>query len=343
MPAETVLITGASGFIATHIVDAFLQAGHTVRGTVRSQSTADRVKQTFLEYVSKDKLTFAIVPDIGVPHAFDEAVKGVTGVIHTASPFEFKVDDNEQDILLPAINGTKHILDPIKKNGSQVRRLVILSSFAAIVDVSKGTRPGYVYTEKDWNPLTYDEAAKKGSSTVVAYLVSKKLAERAAWDFVERERPGFDVVTICPPMVYGPNMNATASIAHLNESSAEIYRLMTAKPTDPVPPTSFWGSVDARDVAQAHLKAYETPEAGGQRFLVCQDNYSYQQMVDVLREKVPEVKDRVPVGKPHTGLGEEVYGIDNSKSRKVLGLHYRSFEETVVDAARSLLELAKKG
>jgi len=342
MSTETVLITGASGFVATHVVDSFLKAGYAVRGTVRSEDTAEKVRRTFPQYA--DKLSFAIVPDIGAPHAFDEAAKGVRGVIHTATPFQIEVENNERDLLIPAIEGTNNLLDAVKKNAPEVQRIVITSSFAAIIDLGKGTRPGHVYSEADWNPLTYEVAAKQETPGAAAYTAAKALAERAAWDFIEREKPSFDLVTICPPMVYGPNINATTNLAKLNTSSADIYRLMSpnSKSTDPVPSNVFWSWVDVRDVAEAHLKAYQVSEASGQRFFVTGGNFSYQQFVDILREKVPEIKDRVPVGTPGSGFGGvELYGVDNSKSQKVLGLKYHELEQTVVDSARAFLELEK--
>ena len=341
---QTILITGASGFIATHIVEAFLTAGYNVRGTVRSQQTADRVRQTFANYASQ--LELVVVPDVAKPGAFNEAVKGVDGVIHTATAFQLSVQDNERDLLRPAIEGTRYILEETEKNAPKVKRVVLTSSFAAMLDLSKGTWPGHVYDDKDWNPVTYEEASKKDAPAAVAYCAAKELAEKEAWKFVRESEPRFDVATILPPMVYGPNKNATATLSHLNTSSAVIYGLMspTSKPSDPVPPTSFWSYVDVRDVAQAHLRAFQVPEAGGQRFLVCGGNCSIQHIVDILRKDVPEVKDRVPVGKPGSGFGGvELYTTDTSKSVKILGIKYHSLEQIVVDAAKSFLELEKKG
>ncbi|KAL2002163.1 hypothetical protein VTN02DRAFT_518 [Thermoascus thermophilus] len=342
-PQKTILVTGASGFIAAHVLTSFLEAGYNVRGTVRSEATADKVRQSHAKYA--DRLSFAIVPDMGVPDAFDEAVKGVDGVIHTATPFQIKVEDNERDLLRPAIDGTVNILRSIKKYAPQVNRVVVTSSFASILDLSKGNRPGYVYTEADWNPATYEEAADPKADGGFAYCAAKALAERAAWDFVAQEKPNFDLVTLCPPMVYGPNENATADLAKLNTSSADIYQLMapTNKPTDPLPSNGFWSFVDVRDVALAHLKAYEVPEAGGERFFLCRGNFSYQMMADILREKIPELRDRVPIGKPGSGFGGvELYKPDASKAQRILGITFRDLEEPVVDSARSLLELEKK-
>lgn len=179
--------------MATHIISSFLSAGYNVRGTVRSEKSAEGVKKSHPKYTSQ--LSFAIVPDIAAPHAFDEAVKGVDGVIHNASPFAFDVKDNEKELLKPAIQGTKGCLEAVKKFAPKVKRVVVTSSFAAIVDMSKGTRPGYTYSEKDWNPCSYEDA-KKGDGSV-AYCASKAFAEREAWEFGKDPEVKFDVVTIC--------------------------------------------------------------------------------------------------------------------------------------------------
>ncbi|KAE8133670.1 hypothetical protein BDV38DRAFT_295926 [Aspergillus pseudotamarii] len=338
MASETVLVTGASGFIATHIVESFLRAGYNVRGTVRSERTAHKVRYTFQEY--KDNLSLVIVPDVAAAKAFDEAIQGVTGVIHTAAPFQTEVEDKERDLLRPAIEGTINLLDSIKRCAPQVRRVVHTSSFADILDISKGDRPDHIYTEADWNPMTYAEAINESTPDMASYCAGKAMAEHAAWEFMTTENPPFDLVTICPPYVFGPVKNATASLVNLNTSSMDVYRLMSpmSKPSHAIPPTSVWVWADVRDVAEAHLKAFEVPEAGGQRFLIAQGKYSYQRIADILRDRVVEVRDRVPVGKPRSGLSD-VYGIDASKSENVLDLRYRPLEDSIVDAAKSFLKL----
>ena len=236
---QLILLTGASGFVAAHVLNSLLQHGYSVRGTVRSEATADKVRKTHSHLLKGDesRLSFSIVPDVASPGAFDDAVKGVDGVIHTASPFVMQVEDNERDLLDPAIKGTTQILIAVQKYAPQVKRIVITSSFAAIVDPSQGTRPGYTYSEKDWNPVTYEQA--KSGDGATAYCASKTFAERAAWEFVEKNKPNFDVATICPPMIYGP-LDHDANLEHLNTSSADIYRLMNGSQTEPGP-TAFPG------------------------------------------------------------------------------------------------------
>ena len=198
-----------------------------------------------------------------------------------------------------------------------------------------GCRPEHTYTEADWNPETYEAAKTADGAT--AYCASKTFAEKEAFEVVEKEHPNFSIATVCPPMVYGPTEQGVTSTSKLNTSSADIYRLMNGSLQE-VPPTAFWAWADVRDVAEAHLLAYESPEAANQRFLVTAGNFSYQTICDVLNQ-MPELQGKVPVGQTGSGLGADVYGVDAQKSRKVLGLKYRSFDETVKDAARSLLKI----
>jgi len=333
---KTVLVTGANGFVAAHVLNAFLEKGYHVRGTVRSEESAERVRQTHANY--NDQLSFVIVKDITQPGAFDEAVKDVDGVIHTASPFVMNVEDNERDLLEPAIKGTNGILESVQKNNPKVKRVVITSSFAAILNMEKGRWPEHTYTEADWNPVTY-EAAKAGPAPV-AYCASKTFAERAAFEFVEKNKPNFTISTICPPMVYGPNAHYVSSLDKLNTSSAEIWGLMNGSKTE-VPNTEFFAFVDARDVGEAHRRAYESASGAQQRYFCTGGTFTYQQICDILRAEFPQLQDRVPKGNPGEPM-PAVYKVDNSKARKELGINFRSLKECIVDTGKNLLELEKK-
>jgi len=334
---QTVLITGASGFIATHVVEAFLNAGFKVRGTVRTESTAKKARATHNSHPA-EQLEFVIVPDIAAPGAFDEAVKGVDGVIHTASPFTFDVTDFDKELFEPAVHGTVSVLEAVKKNNPAVKRVVITSSFASNLDPTKGLRPGYTYTEKDWDPIT-PEQAKEMNSSVVAYLVSKTIAEQAAWDFVEKEKPNFSITTLCPPMVYGPIASDFDSMAKLNTSSLDIYRLFNGTEKD-VPEDSFPAEVDVRDLAKAHVLAYTTEAAANQRYIIAGSKFVYQGVVNFIHKKFPDLRATTPVG--HPDAIPEVMTLDTSKARKELGIEFRSFEETMEDTINALRALEKK-
>ena len=190
-----VLLTGGSGFVASHVLDILLAHKHSVVTTVRSQEKADGIKKAYPN-VSKDQLDFAIVPDVEPAGAFDEAIVSdppFEAVIHTASPFHFNVTDVKKDLLDPAINGTTGILKAVKAHAPTVKSIVITSSFAAIVNPNLPPASAHTYSEKDWNPITPDEASQNPSN---GYRGSKTLAEKAAWDFVEKEKPNFTISTV---------------------------------------------------------------------------------------------------------------------------------------------------
>ncbi|OGM49701.1 putative oxidoreductase [Aspergillus bombycis] len=330
---KTILITGASGFLATHVVKAFLRQGYYVRGTVRSDQAAANVRKGFSQY--SGRLSFAIVEDIAQPGAFNEAVKGVDGIVHTASPFQTSVQDNKRDLLWPAINGTTSILRAAQEYAPQINRVVITSSMAAVIDAGKGPQSDYTYTEEDWNPMTFEQAER--ANGLVAYAASKAIAEQAAWRYMETNMPHFSLTTICPPMIYGPVEHHVPTMAKLNTSADDIYRLFNGSSTE-IPSTILPVFADVRDVAQAHLSAFESQKAAGERFIVSSGGYTYQEVCDILRSVFPEVRDKVPIGQP--GQYEPaVIKVSSNKIKTLLGITFHTLQETVKDTADSLLAL----
>ncbi|ANB13596.1 carbonyl reductase (NADPH-dependent) [Sugiyamaella lignohabitans] len=336
----TVLVSGASGFIAAHVIQQFVESGYKVVGTVRNQTSIDNFKKTSTYQQYSDYIRLEIVADISAAGAFDEAVKGVDGVIHTQSPFVLNVQDNEKDLLIPAIQGTVGILKSIKENNPFVKRVVVTSSFAAIVDLSKGVHRDHVYSEKDWNPVTYEEG-KATDIGAVAYCASKVLAEKAAHEFVAKEKPNFTVATINPPMVYGPNLHYISDLSRLGESPALIYSLINGSLVESgVPETGFPAWVDVRDVALAHLRAYENPKSAGQRYFVTAGSFLYDEMCQTILDNFPQFKGKVPVPTGANTL-DGLYRTDNTKARTELGINFRSLEECTIDSVNSFLPLLK--
>ncbi|KAH8685714.1 putative cinnamoyl-CoA reductase [Tricladium varicosporioides] len=335
---KTVLVTGGSGYVAAEVLNAFLKRGYKVRTTVRNEASANKIRKSHSKYLAQ--LSFAIVTDLETPGGFDEAVKGVDGVIHTASPFVLSVEDNERDLLKPAINGTLEVLKSVQQHNPDVKRIVITSSFASVVDVFQGGRPGYTYTEADWNPTTYEIAAKKDTPGEVSYCASKTFAEKAAFDFVNDNKPNFDVTTICPPMVYGPSSAYLPDLKHLNTSSADIYRFTNGSEKT-VPDTAFFAFVDVRDLGEAHVRAYELPEAARQRYLCAASGYTYQQVADIVRKDFPERRDLCPEGTPNAPF-PDVYKLDTSKIKKELRMEFRSLQDSIHDMVEQFIEVEKK-
>ena len=222
-------------------------------------------------------------------------------MIHTASPFHFAFEKPEE-LLLPAINGTTNLLHTIKSAAPQVKRVVITSSFASIIDPKKGMRPRYVYSEKgdfatrchsnlfelifplDWNPITREEAMDPAAAKIDIYRASKKLAEKAVEEFVQEFDPPFSVVALCPPMVFGPIIN-DQSLGNLNVSNAGIWELLSGK-AESIAPNRVHLWVDVRDLGEAHAKAAEV-DLGTSKYerycVVADGTYSNQDTADILR------------------------------------------------------------
>lgn len=343
MPAVTppakVLVTGASGFIAAWVVKTLLEKGYIVVGTVRSDSKGKYLQNLFKEY--GDRFSYVIVEDIAKEGAFDKAVVGVDAVQHTASPFHFKADD-PQVLIEPALKGTVGILESIKKYAPGVKRVVITSSVAAIVH-NKG-REGVTYDESDWNNDSPKEVEEKGrnATPIHKYRVSKVLAERAAWDFVEKnkESVAFDLVTVNPPMVWGPIIHEVTSADQLNTSIANFHRY-TSKKTDP-PLTdeqlkeSYGNWCDVRDVAFVHVQALALPSAGGERFIVGSGGFTVQDILDALNAS-GEYPD-VPRGHPGSAKDTVHSVYVSGKAEKTFGFKLRTMRETVPETFLSLRE-----
>ncbi|WVQ81863.1 hypothetical protein IAT38_003990 [Cryptococcus sp. DSM 104549] len=337
-PGSLVLVTGASGYIAAHTVDVLLKEGFNVRGTVRSKSKGDYLANLFID--AKAKFEYAIVGDIAEDGAFDEAVKGVDAVAHMASPYHFDAVE-PAELFEPAEKGTLGVLKSLKKFNPDCKRVVVTSSVAAIVDSS--IKPPHTFTEADWNPISIKVCEEKGRDAdgVNKYRASKTLAEKAFWKFLEEEKPSFDGATINPPLVLGPIIHECTSPESLNTSVANFYDWMTGKKTEKDLPGAGGNYVDVRDCALGHVRALTVPEASGQRFITGNGAYSGNDFCLSLAKSSPDLKG-VPKGNDDPAylkkLIDENNYMDGSKATKVLGISYRTIDETFGDMAKSLRE-----
>ncbi|WVQ82102.1 hypothetical protein IAT38_004230 [Cryptococcus sp. DSM 104549] len=335
-PGATILVTGASGYIAAHITREFLEQGYNVRGTVRDNSKGDYLADLFKD--TAGKFEYVIVKDIGEEGAFDEAVKGVEGVAHVASPVTFVVEKLD-DVAIPAVKGTVGVLNSIVKHAPNVKRVVYTASSGSIN--GPGGPPTH-YTEKDWNKvdLKICEAMGDAAPGDSKYRASKVLAEKAFWSFLEDKKPAFDGVTIHPPMVYGPIIHQCDDPKKLNHSVGNrIYPYVVGRMKQSDLPESGSNYVDVRDVALAQVKAMTVEEAGGERFICSNGPYSGNDVCVVLNREFPDLKN-VPIGDVTPGFRETLNAtsnfVDGSKASKVLGINYRTLDETMRDTAASL-------
>ncbi|KAM9937006.1 hypothetical protein OXX80_003446 [Metschnikowia pulcherrima] len=332
--STSVFVSGATGFIAQHIVQLLLSKGYSVVGTVRSAEKGDHLTKLF----NSDKFSYEIVPDVEPVGAFDEALKKhpeVTVFLHTASPFHFKATNVEEELLKPAVNGTKNALSAIQKYGPQITKVVVTSSYAAIATAELVTDPNHTNTEESWNTISWEDSQKDAQS---GYRGSKKFAEKAAWDFVAAEKPSFTINYVNPSFVFGPQAFDSEVKDELNTSSEFINSFLKMTGNEPVP--AFKGGfVDVRDVAKAHLVAFER-DLSNQRLLLNSGRVTGQDIADVLNDNFPSLKGKIPVGKPGSGeeIGAGMCKIDNSKTRDILGFPLIDLKTSVVDSVEQIFK-----
>ena len=325
-----ILVTGATGFIGAHVVDSLLNRGIKVRAATRSNQKGESLKAARPEHSSL--LDTVQIKDFSESASFAEAIQGVTGVIHVASPFTYDVKDLEKELVRPAIAGVKAILAAAAAS-PDVKRVVITSSFAAVMDANAPEGPQY--TAESWNPLSYEEAVN--TNPIVAYRGSKKFAELEAWKFAEERKPSFDIVTLCPPMTFGPVCHPVEKVSELNESNAMLWNVASGKDL-PVARIPYW--IDVRDLAQAHVEALLRPEVGGRRFTVSSPElFSYELAGQIIEQGFDWGKDRVARGEKQHIDGRRT--LNGETAAKDLGLVYTKFEECVKDFVKQAVEIER--
>lgn len=271
----TVLVTGASGFVAGRVIKNLLSKGYTVRGTVRSLENTDKISHL------KDKFPKVELFEadlLGGPEAFEKAMEGCKYVMHCASPFQLSVDDPQKDLIDPALKGTEAVMNAAGK--AKVSRVVVTSSCAAVgppqtwMAKPEDADKEKVFTEEDWNTTSSLEAGP--------YRYSKVLAEKKAFE-IAKEVEGLDVVSICPSFVLGPPLSKRVD----GESARFIEGLLNGKMKETGCKGSIGlGCVDVRDVANAHVSAMEVKEAGGKRFIMSsEEGYGKLELAEMIRKK----------------------------------------------------------
>ncbi|KIW26800.1 uncharacterized protein PV07_06605 [Cladophialophora immunda] len=330
---KVVLISGINGYIATHIGLQLLQKGYRVRGTSRSISAKDHLLAgAFKGYESQYE--HVEVKDIVAPGAFDEAVKGVHAILHTASPVDFTLKTVDE-FFGPAIGGNLSILESAKSAaGPQLKAFVVTSSIAAIVD--RWRQPAdHAYSEADWNEMG-ESVARREFTAPVAYGASKAAAERAVWKWVEANHPAFAVAAVNPAVVTGPPVSWPATPDQLNTTLLPIWNIYSGGQVMP-PQIGGAGYIDVRDVARMHIWAMEHPaQSNGERYLMSNGKAPPQAAADLLRDRFPD-RDII-VGDPGQGYTPDYWFVSgeassvSTKAYKALGVRrFITYDQSVLD------------
>jgi dihydroflavonol-4-reductase len=338
-----VLVTGATGFVAGWLVKALLDAGATVHAPVRDPDAADKIAHLVnLAANAPGEIKF-FKADLLAEGSYAEAMAGCGVVFHTASPFTSKITDPQKDLVDPALNGTRNVLEEANRTAS-VKRVVVTSSCAAIYGDNADLKdaPGGVLTEAIWNTSS--------SLEHMAYSYSKTVAERAAWEIADGQ-DRWRLVTVNPSFVLGPALQprpTSESFSLIRGFGDGTFR--TGAPRIGV------GAVDVRDLALAHLRAGFLPDAEG-RHIISGHDTDFLGLADGLRERYgadyPLPKSAIPkslawlVGPMLNPLTTRKYIArnvdiawhgDNSKSVEALGMSYRPLHETMEDMFAFMIE-----
>ena len=335
MTKGKVLLTGVTGFLGAHTTIQLLNKGYKVIGTMRNLKRAAEIKSVIAKHTSNIHYLQFAEANLTDEKVWETLTKGMDYVQHIASPFPRELPKHEDDLIIPAKNGTLYVLKAAAKNG--VKRVVLTSSSGAIAyGKPKGKQSG-TYNESDWTDVTN----KKDSTP---YFRSKTIAEKAAWDFVKDKK--LELSTICPGAILGPVLEKDFG------TSANIVLKAMDGSTPAIPKIGF-DMVDVRSVAELQVLAMESPQAANERFVGSTGFMKFKEVADILRANYPNRRipsmslpnfavrlfaNFEPSLKPVlVDLGVE-RKVDNSKARRLLNWQPIDNKEAILSCANSLIE-----
>ncbi len=334
---QTIIVTGASGFIAKHVMARLLDQGFRVRGTVRAEQKIPQIRETMARMCKEpiaERLEL-VVADLLDDKGWGEAMAGADALIHVATYVPAKEPKDPAQVLAPALEGTKRVLRFAKK--AAIKRVVMTSSVAAIGYGHQVRRGEVHFGVSDWTSA--DKVM--GHWT---YPAAKVLSEKLAWDIAKKD--ALQLTTICPSMVFGPAPDADTS------ASLKVVRQILQGKVPMMPPGGI-GVVDVRDVAEIHTKALLDPESIGQRVIANSGYLAFLSLAQILGGKYPGIK--VPVrtapkwllrimGRFDRTIRQILLDLDvvrlydGSSGGKLLGRDYRDANEATLAAAKSLYD-----
>lgn len=344
MTKPTVFVSGATGYIAQHIVKQLLDSQkYNVIGSYRNTEKADQLRANFK---NNSHLSLVKVEDLGHIEAFAKVFQEygpkLDYILHTASPLDFSAKDLENDMIMPAINGTKGIIQATVNYAPNVKKFVMTSSVAAVMSPLPADRDPHkkiVYTEESWNNRKLEDSLNNAYS---AYSYSKTAAEKLAWELHKELHPKFSLTTINPVLVLGPQCFDSNAAGKLNVSSEIIDDLLHTKPNDEITNTRNGSYIDVRDVARAHLECITNDNLDGHRLILSEAKYTMQTFADIINKNFPQLKGKIAKGVPGSdkkAIEELPTVLDNHVTKELLGFEFKKIDEIVKDVIEQVLKV----
>jgi nucleoside-diphosphate-sugar epimerase len=324
-----VLITGATGFIGSQVALHVLDAGYRVRLVIRRPEQADKLRRVLAH---DEQIEFSIVPDITVSGAFDSSLQDVQYIMHVASPIP---SGGSADLLTPAVRGTLSILESAAKFPS-VKKVVITASVLSLVSLGGF---GSLDVVRETNAIDYTVDPEKVPSLdpMGQYHASKLASYKATIDFVDAQRPSFDVVTLHPVLVFGRSL-IQDNAADLDGSNGMLFQtLVSEQPEQPF--MNQYLGVHVLDVADAHVKALDEKIKGFESYLLAAERRTWAEVETFVKKELPEF----PLGWKNVPETAKSYTVDAGKARRELGMEFKGMERQVGDLVRQQMELRGKG
>lgn len=269
-----VLLTGVTGFLGSHTTIQLLEKGYQVIGTLRNLKRSEAIRKVIGAHTSRIANLTLVEADLSDESIWMEITKGVGFVQHIASPFPRTLPKDENDLIIPAKNGTLNVLKAAARNG--VKRLVLTSSTGAVAYGKSKEELQRVMDENDWT----DISNKKDSTP---YFRSKTIAEKAAWDFVQANDNEIELTTVCPGAILGPVLENDFG------TSANIV-IKALDGSMPAVPNIGFEIVDVRSVSDLLIKAMESPHSANQRFIASAGYMNFMDIAQVLKASYPKRK-----------------------------------------------------
>ncbi len=338
MNNKEVLLTGITGFLGSHTAIELLNRGYKVTGTLRDLNRIDSIRSIISNHTDNIENLSFFQAELLDKEVWKKATANKDYVIHAASPFPRELPKDENDLIIPAKEGTLNVLAAAKSN--KVKRVVIVSSISTVVYGKKKDELENVFTEETWT----DTANRVDTKP---YIRSKTIAEKAAWDFIKKDSDGMEMVSVLPGAMLGPVLEED-----FGTSANIVIKALDGKM--PAMPKIAFEIVDVRSVAQLLVDVMEKPQAAGNRFMASAGHMTMKQLANVLKSNFPDKKISTselpnfmsrfialfePSLKPillDLGITRK---IDATKAKRVLGWKPISKEDAILACAKSVLKI----